>query len=128
MEIMSETFKDRVVDVWKERRPDIRSVRKLEEEIGLSNGLIASWSKSEPSKEKVEKVANFFNVSVDYLLNRKNEEHNGKHDNSIDVDELLENDELLLSFQGKEISKQYRDAVLAILKTMPDLDENGKEK
>lgn len=125
---MSETFKDRVVDVWKERRPDIRSVRKLEEEIGLSNGLIASWSKSEPSKEKVEKVANFFNVSVDYLLNRKNEEPNGKHDNSIDVDELLENDELLLSFQGKEISKQYRDAVLAILKTMPDLDENGKEK
>lgn len=125
---MSETFKDRVVDVWKERRPDIRSVRKLEEEIGLSNGLIASWSKSEPSKEKVEKVANFFNVSVDYLLNRKNDEPNGKLDNSIDVNELLENDELLLSFQGKEISKQYRDAVLAILKTMPDLDENGKEK
>lgn len=125
---MSETFKDRVVDVWKERRPDIRSVRKLEEEIGLSNGLIASWSKSEPSKEKVEKVANFFNVSVDYLLNRKKDEPNGKHDKSIDVNELLENDELLLSFQGKEISKQYRDAVLAILKTMPDLDENGKEK
>ena len=125
---MSETFKDRIVDVWKERRPDIRSVRKLEEEIGLSNGLIASWSKSEPSKEKVEKVANFFNVSVDYLLNGKKDEPNGKHDNSIDVDELLENDELLLSFQGKEISKQYRDAVLAILKTMPDLDENGKEK
>lgn len=125
---MSETFKDRVVEVWKERRPDIRSVRKLEEEIGLSNGLIASWSKSEPSKEKVEKVANFFNVSVDYLLNRKNDEPNGKHDKSIDVNELLENDELLLSFQGKEISKQYRDAVLAILKTMPDLDENGKEK
>lgn len=125
---MSETFKDRIVDVWKERRPDIRSVRKLEEEIGLSNGLIASWSKSEPSKEKVEKVANFFNVSVDYLLNGKKDEPNGKHDNSIDVNELLENDELLLSFQGKEISKQYRDAVLAILKTMPDLDENGKEK
>lgn len=125
---MSETFKDRIVDVWKERRPDIRSVRKLEEEIGLSNGLIASWSKSEPSKEKVEKVANFFNVSVDYLLNGKKDKPNGKHDNSIDVDELLENDELLLSFQGKEISKQYRDAVLAILKTMPDLDENGKEK
>lgn len=125
---MSETFKDRVVDVWKERRPDIRSVRKLEEEIGLSNGLIASWSKSEPSKEKVEKVANFFNVSVDYLLNRKSNDSNGKLDNSIDVNELLENDELLLSFQGKEISKQYRDAVLAILKTMPDLDETGKEK
>lgn len=125
---MSETFKDRIVDVWKERRPDIRSVRKLEEEIGLSNGLIASWSKSEPSKEKVEKVANFFNVSVDYLLNGKKDEPNGKHENSIDVNELLENDELLLSFQGKEISKQYRDAVLAILKTMPDLDENGKEK
>lgn len=125
---MSETFKDRIVDVWKERRPDIRSVRKLEEEIGLSNGLIASWSKSEPSKEKVEKVANFFNVSVDYLLNGKKDEPDGKHDKSIDVNELLENDELLLSFQGKEISKQYRDAVLAILKTMPDLDENGKEK
>ena len=35
---MSMTFNERVQTVWKEKRPDIKSVRNLEERIGLTGG------------------------------------------------------------------------------------------
>lgn len=42
----------------------------LERTLGFSNGSMARWEKSSPSVEKVQKVADYFNVSVDYLLGR----------------------------------------------------------
>lgn len=42
----------------------------LERELGLSNGSMARWEKSSPSVEKVQKVADYFHISVDYLLGR----------------------------------------------------------
>ena len=46
------------------------SIAKLEKETGISNGTIGKWSKSSPTAEKLERVADFFGVSVDYLLGR----------------------------------------------------------
>lgn len=44
--------------------------RKLEQEIGLSNGAISKWNKSSPSTETLNNVANYFGVSTDYLLGK----------------------------------------------------------
>lgn len=44
------------------------SQRKLEVELELSNGASSKWNKSSPSGEVLQKVADFFNVSTDYLL------------------------------------------------------------
>lgn len=41
---------------------------KLEKELGISNGSIAKWKKSTPSPKNLEKIANFFCVSTDYLI------------------------------------------------------------
>lgn len=46
------------------------SVPKLEKEIGLGNGAIYKWSISSPTADKLQKVADYFNVSTDYLLGR----------------------------------------------------------
>ncbi|OMC87426.1 hypothetical protein BK128_08340 [Viridibacillus sp. FSL H7-0596] len=48
------------------------SIAELERKAGLPNGQIRRWSTSNPGIDKVEKVADFFNVSVDYLLGRTN--------------------------------------------------------
>lgn len=48
------------------------SIAQLEKELGFSNGSIARWKKSSPSLEKVEKVASFFSVSIDYLVGKSN--------------------------------------------------------
>ncbi|MGX7014430.1 helix-turn-helix domain-containing protein [Vagococcus silagei] len=47
------------------------SLAEVERQTGLSNGSITKWGKSSPSIDKLEKVATFFNVSVDYLLNNQ---------------------------------------------------------
>lgn len=46
------------------------SAAKMMNELGFSSGLYSQWKsgKQKPSREKLEKIANYFNVSVDYLL------------------------------------------------------------
>lgn len=46
----------------------------LERDLGFGKGTISKWDKSSPSSDKLQKVADYFRVSVDYLLGR--EEHN----------------------------------------------------
>ena len=46
------------------------SVGDLEKELEFSNGSIYKWIKTTPGADKVEKVADYFNVSVDYLLGK----------------------------------------------------------
>lgn len=45
------------------------SIFELENQIGVSRGVLYTWKKSIPSIEKVYKVAKYFNVSIDYLVN-----------------------------------------------------------
>ncbi|MCT8395214.1 helix-turn-helix domain-containing protein [Weissella soli] len=103
------TFNERVQNIWKEKRPDIKSVRKLEEKIGLSNGTIASWKKSSPSKSKMEQVADFFGVSVDYLLGNTDDMHSNKQDDMpIDLEETLSKLGPAVSFGGKELTDEQK--------------------
>ena len=51
------------------------SQSKMEKEIGISNGASYKWKTSSPSMEVLEKLSNYFNVSVDYLMTGK--ENNG---------------------------------------------------
>lgn len=44
------------------------SIAALERESGLANGAIYKWDKSSPTIDKLNKVAQFLDVSVDYLL------------------------------------------------------------
>ncbi|BFH59410.1 helix-turn-helix domain-containing protein [Paenibacillus azoreducens] len=46
------------------------SVPKLEQELGFGKGSIYKWAKSSPTLDKLEKVANYLKVSLDYLLDR----------------------------------------------------------
>ncbi len=47
------------------------SLPNLESELGFGNGTIVKWDKSSPNTDKLQKVADYFNVSVDYLLGRE---------------------------------------------------------
>lgn len=43
---------------------------RLEKELHLGNGTIRAWDQNRPSIDKVEAVADYFGVSVDYLMGR----------------------------------------------------------
>ena len=62
-------FKDRFVQLLENNNI---SSYKLTKDTGLDNGLISKWKNgsSTPSAENLTKLADYFGVSVDYLLGR----------------------------------------------------------
>lgn len=42
----------------------------LEDRLNIPNNTIYQWNKRKPNTDRLEMVADFFNVSVDYLLGR----------------------------------------------------------
>lgn len=44
------------------------SIYRVEKDLGFSNGSICKWNTSNPSIDKIQKVANYFEVTVDSLL------------------------------------------------------------
>lgn len=45
------------------------SIPRLEKQLGLGNGAIYKWEKSSPTVDKLQQVADHFNVSLDFLTN-----------------------------------------------------------
>ena len=62
------------------------AISRLEQELGFGNGTIRKWAKTIPSGDRLQKVADYFHVSVDYLL--------GREDNKDDVFFLRGGDKL----------------------------------
>lgn len=50
------------------------SIRQLERECQIGNGVIDNWSKSYPRSDKLLNVANYLHVSIEYLLTGKEKE------------------------------------------------------
>ncbi|MDT2643192.1 helix-turn-helix transcriptional regulator [Enterococcus dongliensis] len=47
------------------------SIRQLEMRFGYSNGYLAKWKKNTPNSDELARLADYFGVSVDYLLGRE---------------------------------------------------------
>lgn len=62
------TIKDRIEMLCKEK--GVQSLNALEKEVGLGSGTILKWDRQNPRIDKVQKVADYFNCPVDYLLGR----------------------------------------------------------
>ena len=62
-------FKDRFVQILQEKKI---SSYKLTKDTGISNGLISDWKKGKrtPASENLIKLADYLDLSVDYLLGR----------------------------------------------------------
>ena len=82
-------------------------------DLGYSENYFYSLkSGKQPSAEKLTEIANYFNVSVDYLLGRE-EKQSPKH---VDLSE----DDTVFSFDGKEISKETMRKAIAIAKALEE--------
>ncbi len=88
------------------------SLPALEAKLGFGNGTIVKWDKASPNTDKLTKVADFFNVSVDYLLGRDTCEEKETADG--DPDENF----TILSRNAKKLSPEKRKQLLDIAKVM----------
>lgn len=95
------------------------SLNKLEEKLGFSRNTIYNMKKSTPNVERVSMIADYFNVSTDYLL--------GRTDNpaissalvttadgcTVDLSNLRER---VVLFDGKQLSDEDVDKIAQIIK------------
>lgn len=90
------------------------SLQAIEAEIGLGINTIYKWDKTLPSADKLQKVADYFDVSVDYLLGREPSDETAAM-----LEYLHKNPDIrvLLSSSSK-LEKEDLDAVVAIVKRM----------
>ncbi|WP_414838453.1 helix-turn-helix domain-containing protein [Carnobacterium sp. TMP28] len=88
------------------------SIRKLEEDLGYGNGTIRRWDTATPGVDKIRKVADYFNVSTDYLLGRTEIPSKSNVPMPIDLNEILDN---TMSFDGKPMTENDREAIRAYL-------------
>lgn len=72
---------------------------KLEAELGFSNGSISKWKKSMPTPDRLQKLAEYFGVTLEYLMTGEDTRYNNE-DALLDV-QISEDWEL------KEAIKKY---------------------
>lgn len=92
------------------------SVFDLSLKLGMGRNAIYQWRKSVPNVEAVQKVADYFNVSVDYLLDRT-EQKAIESDMDTKLERMMDN---AMSYDGKPISDEDRPIIKGILKAYFD--------
>ena len=73
------------------------TAKKLTDELELSNSAITDWKKGKarPSTDAIIKIANYFNISTDYILTGKDFSNDNVSDCNTNI--FNENEEILLS-------------------------------
>lgn len=109
---------DRVKKLCEEQKI---SVVQLEERLDFSRNSLYSWKKNKPSSEKLEKVADYFDVSTDYLLGRTDKK---RYYNLTEKDERDIQRELKKIIDGDEVDSAFAAFDGRVLE---ELDEEDRE-
>jgi transcriptional regulator with XRE-family HTH domain len=116
------------------------SVNMLEEKIGLGKNTLYSWKKKVPTGTNLEKVADYFDVSIDYLLGRTDKKRyydlteKDERDIERDLERILnsvESDLGLASFDGRvldEMDQEDRELYITSLKNALKLHKRLAKK
>lgn len=101
------TLVEKIKDLCQEHGETVAS---LERKMDFGNGTIRKWDNTTPSGDKLAKVADYFHVSVDYLLGRETR------------DDALESDRSysILSREAKRMTPEQRQKLIDIAKIMFD--------
>lgn len=91
--------------------------------IGVSNGAVGMWetNKRQPDLEMVLKIADYFNVSTDYLLGHKETYSNKNIQNSVLLDLSKKDVKIISSYKKLQPENQKRlEDYINILKVFED--------
>lgn len=98
-------FYERLETLRKQRKI---SQRDLEIELGFSNGSISKWRKSSPTHDRLQKVADYFNVTIEYLITGE--------DNRAETP-AFEKEHIELITLYSQLEKEQKDAVFNLLRS-----------
>lgn len=91
------------------------SINLLEEKLGYSRNTIYNLKNSKPSTERISEIADYFNVSTDYLLGRTDNPKittGGNASAPLDLRDIAAQSML---FDGKPLTEEDIDFITAVL-------------
>ena len=93
-----------------------KNIKTVALDIGLSENAIYGWKKTKPKADDLAKVADYFHVTVDFLLGREGLEIINE---PIDLAQLVDDSKVdwdkWVSFEGKPLSDDLKIAMKLIL-------------
>lgn len=91
------------------------SINKLEENLGLSRNTIYNIKTKKPSAERLQEIADYFNVSTDYLLGRTDNPklYTAPDGQEVDLSDLRNS---VVLFDGKPLSDEDVHKIEQIIK------------
>ena len=110
------------------------SINRLEQELGFSRSYIGKFKTITPSADKIQKIADFLNVSSDYLLTGEKVDSSLTPRDTKDIKSILGNTEELLKqdglmFDGNPASQEAIDSILSAMQVgMEMAKKKNKEK
>lgn len=124
-------------NVRKAARDKGYSINKLEQELGFARSYIGKFKTITPSADKIQKIANFLDVSAEYLMTGSESENETspltKRDEK-EINNILTNTELLLQqeglmFDGDPASPEAIESILSAMQIgMEMAKKKNKEK
>ena len=87
------------------------SMNKVEGDLGFGKGYLSKLGTSKPNAEKLKKIADYFNVSLDFIMTGKEDEQKEK-DNTDLKQKYSELEELLRSDSMKPVRYEISLAML----------------
>ena len=124
-------LRDKIKELANQRKV---SVAELERALGFGNGSISKWNKQSPSTEKLKQVADYFQVSLDYLVGRSDDKYDlspqEKIDIGIEAEKMMKglNDEGSINFYGEPMSDEDKEATLAALNLLMTINRKKAKK
>ncbi|MFS1025101.1 helix-turn-helix domain-containing protein [Enterococcus casseliflavus] len=105
------TLFERIQELAKKRD---KTLKDISLELGYSKNYLYTLQKQSPKAENLQVIADYFNVSTDYLLGRTDnpDPDNTKLDSS-DLEDVLDN---MKSFGGVEMTDRDKETIRAFLK------------
>ena len=91
------------------------SLNMLEENLGFSRNTIYNMKKAPPNVERVSKIADYFNVSTDYLLGRTENPNIAKDGDASAPLDLRDIAAQSMLFDGKPLTEEDIDFITAVL-------------
>lgn len=107
---------NRIKDLANERQ---MTVAELERLLDLSKGSVGKWAKSSPGGDKIKRIADYFNVTTDYLLGRESYEDMKLKQARWDFikEEGLESEEFYaIQRKAKTLNKEDQERLLQLMK------------
>ncbi|GAB2023230.1 hypothetical protein RyT2_23040 [Pseudolactococcus yaeyamensis] len=86
--------------------------KEISEKLGFDQKSYSFWENGKRKPKNVQQLADFFDVSVDYLLGNTDEKNPSKFGDDIDLYEIIDNGR---GFNGKEPTEEEREEMKRVL-------------